>query len=113
MGYSCTARASFVEETFSAYCVASTGSSNTWKTEKGEFFYERGRETDSGAIVGSVWKFVSEERVIRVGSYKISAEGEVVRFPNMTSSLKKAAEKEGAAKYERTYGPKPMFEIIN
>jgi hypothetical protein len=81
MGYSCTAAASDVVDKWVEACVASTGSSNTWRQGKDEFFFEVGREQPDGAVTGSVYKAVSQNHCRRSGTFRVAPDGTVERAP--------------------------------
>jgi hypothetical protein len=129
MGYSCTVKASLVlaaVESIMNEAMPDNQSSN--KLPNG--FWERGREQPDGAITGTVFKTVriltDAERAeaaakmsggakpdwigdpcVRAGSFKISADGKIVRFPQLTAKQRKMAEMAGAvaftARYERNF----------
>lgn len=96
MGWSCRKEASEVFSAWVAACRANSGSSNTWKDAKGEYFFEEGREQRDGAIVGKIVKMgeavPGDPHGARygknVGSFRISPEGKVERAP---AFLKKAS----------------------
>jgi len=125
MGYSCTVKASLVldaiQATFEA-TVPGTGSNRM----PGGGFWERGREQADGAITGTTWKLFRKlsdtERAeaaakmggnckpewigdpcTRGGSFKISADGKILRFPGLSSAQKAAAEAKGAAMFAERY----------
>ena len=125
MGYSCTARASLVMDAVRAILDRDIpGNRLSNKLPNG--FYEIGREQADGAITGTVWKtvrkYTDEERAAeaakmgqsirpewvgdpcrKAGSFKVSAEGWIVRFPQLTKAQKAEAEAKGAAEYTRVY----------
>jgi len=114
MGYSCNARCSYVMDSISnwIYEKGNTGSSNTWKTPKGTFFYERGRENKDGAITGTVFKMTDEGMHCKaVGSYKIDPNGKIVRFAHIPKEVKKDAEKYGEKKYKEFHS-RPLVTFI-
>ena len=81
MGYSCTAAANDVIKKWVEACVASTGCSNTWREGSKEFFFEVDREQSDGAVTGSVYKTVDEDRCQRSGTFRVDPDGAVVRAP--------------------------------
>ena len=107
MGYSCTARAAYALDAITALITETGGhgSSNMWNHGGASYFYERGRETSDGAIVGSVWKMNEDGTAHRGGGFKISSDGDVVRFPNVPREWRLVAELFGAAEYELHHGP--------
>jgi hypothetical protein len=126
MGYSCTAKAGLVLDAIGEIMDrAMPNEKISNKLPNG--FYERGREQPDGAITGSTWKtvriYTDAERLAAAiktgcpnnpewvgnpckngGSFKISADGKIVRFPQLTKAQKAEAEKTGAAKYAARYG---------
>lgn len=104
MGYSCTAIAHMTLDALMDI-VRDTESSNVYRGR----FFEQGRENSDGAITGTIWKYVDENHVRREGSYKISAEGKIVRFPGTTKDERNLAEKTGKARFQRDY---PSFAEV-
>lgn len=98
MGYSCTAIAKLVEDALMEI-VRDGESSNSWRGH----FTERGRENADGAITGTVWKMIETNRATRYGSYKITADGKIVRFAGTTADERKLAEQRGRAKFAALY----------
>ena len=107
MGYSCTAKASLTEE---GVRRAINAKSSNAMPDGG--FYEIGRERADGSITGIVWRPLNaserarwahlgdaNERVAKRGSFKIDANGKIVRWPGLPKSVKSAAEKFSAATY--------------
>ena len=90
MGWSCTAKASDTERRISAWCRATTGSSNVFEHGGSRYFYEVGDETKSGAIFGEVFKMVGDSSAVPVGSFNINPEG---KFTHGPAAMKAAAEK--------------------
>lgn len=79
MGWSCTWLASDVERRWSDLCYEQTGIQNAYDTVEGErLFYDIGRETRDGAIVGQVFSMTSGRKV---GTFRIEPDGSVSRFP--------------------------------
>ena len=78
-------------EVFDAWrevCLASTGSSNSYEVEGSKYFMElTRRQHEDCRITGTVWRLVSRNDETGVssceaaGSFRISADGEVVRYP--------------------------------
>ena len=101
MGYSCTAAAANVLDAIEDYLRAKyptitkeTGKavSNGWTIDGHEFFFERGRENDDGAITGSVWESyfnvtTCDIRCRRVGNVRIEPNGSVTRFAKVPKSI--------------------------
>jgi hypothetical protein len=125
MGYSYAAKAGYVFQALGE--IARRGTTNQSSNGLPDGFYETSRvEHDDGSITGTVWKTIKkltdEERkaeavkrgipdpdwvgdpVVRRGSFKISGDGKVVRFPGISKAAKAEAEKAGAAKYLALHG---------
>lgn len=125
MGYSCTAKASLVLAAIqSVMDAAMPNDKSSNKLPNG--FWERGREQPDGAITGTVFKTVrvlsDAERAeaaakmggacqpswignpcVRAGSFKISADGKIVRFPQLTLKQRQIAEAAGACAFTARY----------
>lgn len=126
MGYSCTAKAALVLAAVqSVMDKAMPDDKSSNKLPNG--FWERGREQPDGSITGTVFKTVriltEAERVararemggsvmpdwignpcVRAGSFKISADGKIVRFPQLTKAQRKMAEMAGDVAFTERYG---------
>lgn len=110
MGYSCTAIASFVVESMMVQLQAAHGdcggSSNSWGDPARFWFAEQGRENEDGAITGTVYgPGRTDGTCRRVGPYKVSADGKVIRWPTSTADQRRVAEVAGEAKYTARFGP--------
>ena len=113
MGWSYSAKAGFVLDAIRT--LVGGASSNAMP---GGGFYETSRtDHPDGAITGSVWRPLNaaekakwahldriDERVKRAGSFRISGDGKVVRFPRLPRELIAKAEAIAAAEYKRVYG---------
>ncbi len=129
MGYSCSAKASLVEEALSKLINAKISNGLP-----GGGFYEIGREKDDGSVVGSCWKPVAKgpcryhnvrasgvcdqcgsfevgqvDLVRKSGSFKIDPDGKIVRFPGIPAAMKKAAEELGWKMYVARFGEFPRM----
>jgi hypothetical protein len=126
MGYSCTAKASLVLAAIqSVMDEAMPGDKSSNKLPNG--FWERGREQPDGSITGTVFrtirKLTDTERAaraaemgptvkpdwigdpcVRAGSFKISADGKIVRFPQVTTKQRQIAEAAGDVAFTTRYG---------
>lgn len=102
MGYSQTVASANVSDRWTRACVQSSGMQNVW-TDRGQWYmWERGREQDDGAEVGSIMRFVGHPYIptaiptrqcvqcgerdhtasaYRTGSYRIDPDGRVARAP--------------------------------
>jgi hypothetical protein len=88
MGKSYTMEAHEVFDAWREVCLASTGSSNSYEVEGSKYFMELSRRQHADCrITGTVWRLVSRNDETGVssceaaGSFRISADGEVVRYP--------------------------------
>ena len=81
MGYSCGRLASITLQIIEEICIKSTGSSNTFKTPKGNVFYQVGKENRDGAITGSTWRILSDGSCRKTTGFRIEPSGQVSRGP--------------------------------
>ena len=90
MGWSCRKSAGDVYALWREACVASSGSSNVWQGENGDWYFEETSrvEHDDGAITGTILKFVdgdprgkASSRAKRVSSFRIDGDGLMRRAP--------------------------------
>lgn len=92
MGWSCTAAANRILETWTKACIAQTGTQNTYTVRGTEYFFEVSRtEHDDGAITGTIQKVVRKDPDGRAwcqpaGSFRIGGDGRVVRAPAFLKS---------------------------
>jgi hypothetical protein len=108
MGYSCTAKASFVREAIEDIIkflpdTPKNAPSNFIRVAGVEGFWEIGGERPDGSITGSVFKSVDENHCRKVGGFKISSDGRIERFPGLCAAGRKAAELRGANRYSETF----------
>jgi hypothetical protein len=66
--------------------------SNVLRIKGKRFFFERGREQRDGSITGSVFEMLPENTARKVGTFKISEDGTVERFPGLSAADRKEAE---------------------
>ena len=111
MGYSCTAKASLTLTAIEALIDLNYKTNGTSNATPDGGFFEIGRENADGAITGTVWKPYDAGRVTRRGSFRIDAEGRVVRFPGVPSALLREAEREGAIQFATRYPSFAAMEI--
>lgn len=104
MGYSCTKIASLTHQALLKILQETEQnpnnptSSNMWMKKGVEYFDERGRENDDGAITGSVYQ--SNGSTCRFkGSYKINADGTIARFPTSSAKQRLQAEQEAVKRF--------------
>lgn len=83
MGWSCCARAAWTLDAWTAACLESTGSQNVFRVNNERYFFETSRKEHSdGAITGTVWRFLPDDKhVRRCGSFRIEGDGSVTRAP--------------------------------
>ena len=82
MGYSCTAAA---DNVLRAIEGMSSSKSNFWKGDDGrEYFADRGREQEDGAITGTVIRMDGK----KMGSLRIEPNGFVTRFPHLPKRIR-------------------------
>lgn len=83
MGWSCRKDAGDTMRAMSDACSAQTQSSNTYKGRDGSmYFWETSRvEHSDGAITGTVYKMLPNDRAKRVGSLRIEPCGLISRAP--------------------------------
>ncbi len=109
MGYSCTAKASFVRQAIEDIIkflpdTPKNAPSNFIRVGGVAGFWEIGGERPDGSITGTVFKNVDENHCRKVGAFKISAAGLVERFPGLNPAGRHAAEIRGANRYVETFG---------
>mgnify|MGYP001612381944 CR=1 FL=1 len=100
MGYSMTAKAAMVMDTFKG----DGASANVWTYRGQEYFWERGRENRDGAMTGSVISMTG----YRKGSYKIAADGHIERAP--CGLRERLNETVGLANYYKAHEPRVAWE---
>jgi hypothetical protein len=119
MGYSCSAKASFVREAIEDIIkflpdTPKNSPSNFIRISGAEGFWEIGGERPDGSITGKVFKTNAEGFCQRIGSFKITAEGRIERFPGLAAAVRHAAEARGANRYVETFGaPAKQGSTIN
>jgi hypothetical protein len=103
MGWSCSVAADNTMRVWVRACRESTGSSNTYITNSGEYFFELSRrEYDDGSITGSIWKIVEKiapdtSRAKPAGSFRIEGDGTITRAPKfLKDCVKKAIQEHGS-----------------
>lgn len=116
MGYSCSAIANDVVNKLLDVAtrlgpVHTDGhplpSSNSWKHKGKTYFFETGREQSDGAITGTVWVFVAENKCRRAGNLRVDPDGKIVRAPHFPKEAVKAA-KEAATAFRP-----PVFQFVS
>jgi len=88
MGWSCRADAAVTMESWTAACVAQTGSPNVFRVNGREYFWEVSSvEHDDGAITGTIVRVegpgsTPDSTACRsAGSFRINGDGTVARAP--------------------------------
>ena len=103
MGWSCRVEAGWVIDAWNKACIAQTGSQNVYHDKTGKCFFETSRtEHDDGAITGSIWRFLPDERCRRVGSFRVEGGGTVTRAPAWLRRCAPSASKL-AERYRETF----------
>jgi hypothetical protein len=97
MGWSCSKKAGDVIDVWTEACVKQTGSQNIFKmgdnrSSKGEihtYFWETSALTEhsDGAITGSIWRFVDDNKCRRNGTFRIEGNGIISRAPKFLKNL--------------------------
>lgn len=101
MGWSCTAKASCTLDAITDHFRAlgeptSNGMGDGW------FWDTSRRDHADGAITGDVWKPCTHDGKPysrRAGSLRIEGDGRIARFPHLPTTVKRACEAAGAARY--------------
>jgi len=73
------------------------GMQNAWIFDGREYFFERGREQEDGAVTGSVYRMDGG----KVGGSRIEPDGTISRFPAMTSTQRREAKAAAIAYQEK------------
>ena len=112
MGYSCSARASFTLDAVRLFSEFDDSSEN-WK-----YFLERGRENVDGSITGIVYEITGpkDEKgswpICKKGSFKIDANGEIVRFPGLARNLWDIALIHSIEMYDKEFSPLKEWKTV-
>lgn len=91
MGYSCTRDASNMLGVIGRM-LATDGNPNVLTIRGKQYFFERGREQEDGAITGSLMAMLPNEYCRKVGTVRINPDGTIARFPGLTKAAKQQAE---------------------
>jgi hypothetical protein len=96
MGYSCTKdahdmlgliRNQFGDGETSNGLVMRSPRANAYESGR-SYFYEVGKEQADGAITGTLFLNVSDNQALRVGSFRINANGSIARFPRIRRDMR-------------------------
>lgn len=91
MGYSCSQDAAHTLGVIQH--MFRQGKSTNVLTIKGiEYFFERGRQQPDGAITGTLFRMLSDDRASKVGAFKINSDGMISKFPALSAGDRKEAE---------------------
>ena len=84
MGWSCSQKSSQTMDKWTAACLKSTGSQNTYKNRGETYFFENSRrEYEDGAITGTIWRFLPNDTHVRKSSsFRINGDGSIERAPS-------------------------------
>ena len=100
MGYSATAKAMMVLNTFhDAAVINGRPSGNMWDYRGKQYFFEVGRENHDGACTGTVYGMDGR----KAGSFRISPDGHIERAPaGLRAHLN---EQQGMVRYYKAHEP--------
>ena len=88
MGWSCRADAANTMDRWTEFCIAQSGSQNTFKANGHTYFWEASRtEHSDGAITGSVHKMLPGGLCRKSGTFRIEGNGQVTRAPACLAEL--------------------------
>lgn len=106
MGYSCSAKASY---TINAIQLLSDFDI---KNKEYKYFIEIGRENKDGSITGKVYQIDKDfedgsgfrrRQCFLKGSFKVDANGKIIRFPGLSNTLWGIAEIASIEQYDRDF----------
>ena len=107
MGYSCTQKANLVLDQLAIQLRAASGreieTSNGFRWEDYDCFWEIGREQADGAITGTVWHVLDDGRAMKSGSFRIDPDGKIARFPHTSHAMRWTAYQAGMGKYQQRH----------
>lgn len=87
MGYSCTRAAANMLGTI-GHILATDGNRNILTIGQTQYFFERGREQNDGAITGTLVECLPNDYCRKVGTIRIEPDGSLARFPRLPRTLK-------------------------
>jgi len=93
MGWSCSQAADNTIEKINSLVQSQCNNvkkNYSCQVPNGFFEINTRKEHEDGAITGSVYKYVGEDRCSKVGSFKINSNGTIAWFPMLPLSIKKA-----------------------
>src|ERR1700733_5435331 len=82
MGYSCTKDAANMLGVIGRM-FATDGNPNILTIGKDQYFFERGKEQEDGAITGSLFVCLPDDFARKVGNVRIEPDGTLTRFPHL------------------------------
>ena len=88
MGYS-GAAAGDVFDAILRGCVEQTGFGTSYEFKGNRYFLERGREQRDGSITGTVYKCLPNDMAIKSGTFKIGADGRILRAHSILKQFAK------------------------
>ena len=83
MGWSCTVDADKTLEKIQTFCKKLTGISNEWIKDGDKYFFDIGKEQKDGSITGNVYQIIDRNMAVKIGFFKISANGKIISFPKL------------------------------
>ena len=93
-------------------CQGTTGTDNSWNGKSGTYKYELGRDTLDGTENGVIRKVIDETTgtVKTAGSFKISPEGNILRFTGVARKVQLMLESKANAQYIAEQTPVEVVE---
>lgn len=92
MGWSCAAQADETLKTWTEFCVATSGMSNTYKDDGRTYFFEVSRtEHADGRITGQIFRMLDGSMCKPVCRFRINADGTIERAPAVLCKLRAEA----------------------
>ena len=87
MGWGCTQEAGRTMDAFKR--VVCVEMQNVWANNGDYFFWDSGREQTDGAITGTVYKMLSDNRCRRLGGVRIEPDGTITRWAGTSASMRR------------------------
>ena len=88
MGWSCNRDAALTMEAITNHCIGQTGMQNVYLDGGNRYMIEWSRrEHNDGAITGTVYKYLPDERITKSTSIRIEGDGKISRGPKCLKSI--------------------------